>query len=78
MKEGGQHESLKKQLIAAEQKRKAKWSNNNESQTPMRGTKEKSAPVLDFTTIARNIYSNENRSSVKSSHSCEVIESDDC
>ena len=70
---------MKKLLIAAEQKRKAKWSNNGEkSQTPMRGTVERSAPVLDFTTIARNIYSNEGRESIKSSQSCEVVESDDC
>jgi len=39
-------------------------------------SKAESSPVLDFTTIARNIYSNEHRDSVMSSHSCEVSQSD--
>ena len=37
---------------------------------------EKRSSVLDFSSIARNVYSIEQRDSIKSSHSCEIAESE--
>lgn len=79
MKEGGQREpqssfkKLKNQLIMAEKNRPIYGSSM--SSTPMQNSKE-STPVLDFTKIARNIYSNEHRDSLNSIQSCEVLDTD--